>query len=259
MKKFVKIFITTCFLMSFTVNTNDTINLNRGYLFSFEGIDGSGKTTVMNLVAEKLRTLELPVITTREPGATELGKTLRNLLLHKTAPTCTLAQFLLFAADRAQHFHELIMPKLAEKYIVLSDRMADSAMVYQGYVGGLNKLMIETINKWAMQQRQPDIVFYLKVSAETAMSRISQRQEASVAFEKEILHKKQQIIDGFDTIFINRKNVVIIDSSSSETSHENAMIIDPSFTAEQIADIIINVIISYITTLEQYLQNDTSH
>lgn len=194
------------------------MHINRGFLFSIEGTEGCGKSTLITKLAQKLSDVQLNVVTTREPGATELGKSLRTLLMNKTAPTCTLAEFLLFAADRAQHFHEIIMPSLNKNQIVICDRMADSSLVYQGYVKGLDQSKMAFINQWAMQDQQPDIVFYLQIDSESALARVTQRNkhhnEESVAFEKEILEKKQQLIDGFDTILQGRSNVFVIDATA---------------------------------------------
>lgn len=213
-----------------------TINMKRGYLFSIEGTEGCGKTTLIKNLKEKLNQINLQVITTREPGSTELGKTLRSILMNRSVSTCTLAEFLLFAADRAQHFQELIMPALAENKIVICDRMADSSLVYQGYVKGLDQAMIKTINAWAMQYQQPDIIFYLKIDATTAMNRMNRRNEleGQDAFEAEILEKKQLLVHGYDTILTNRSNVIIIDAAQS-------------------AEIITKQVLQAITT---YLQNN---
>ena len=195
-----------------------TMHTNQGFLFSIEGTEGCGKTTLIKKLSQKLSELDLKVITTREPGATELGATLRTILMNKTVETCTLAEYLLFAADRAQHFQEFIMPHLNNNHIVISDRMADSSLVYQGYIKGLDQSMMKIVNQWAMQYRQPDLVFYLRLDCATAMKRIELRNknnnEKSVAFEQEILQKKQQLVDGFDAIFQDRTDVIILDATS---------------------------------------------
>lgn len=191
------------------------MQIHRGYLFSIEGTEGCGKSTLVKNLVQKLADVNLPVLITREPGATNLGQTLRSILMNRSVPTCTLAEFLLFAADRAQHFQEFIMPHLAQNHIIISDRMADSSLVYQGYVKGLDQTMMKTVNQWAMQQRQPDLVFYLKLDALTALERMHARNEGFLAFEEEILHKKHQLVEGFDLILSNRDNVIIIDATQS--------------------------------------------
>jgi dTMP kinase len=214
---------------------SETMSINRGFLFSIEGTEGCGKSTLITKLAQKLSDEQYDIVTTREPGATELGKNLRALLMNKTAKTCTLAEFLLFAADRSQHFQEIIMPSLAQNKIVICDRMADSSLVYQGHVKGLDQSKMMFVNQWAMQDQQPDIVFYLRIDSETAMARVQQRNknlnEESVPFEKEILEKKQQLIDGFDAILKDRANVIILDATAS---------------ADEIAEQAFNAIIRFI-------------
>ena len=194
-----------------------TMKLNRGYLFSLEGANGCGKTTVIKILEKKLADNNLAAITTREPGATDLGKNIRSILMNRTAPTNPRAEALLFAADRAQHFDEVILPYLAQNYIIISDRMVDSSFVYQSYLQGLDQTMLATINNFAMQDKRPDLVFYLKIDAETAIKRMNHRNETETtdAFHQESLRKNNQIIDGYNKILQNRKDVVIIDATKS--------------------------------------------
>lgn len=193
------------------------MKIKQGILCTVEGIDGCGKSTFIKNLEQKLASLDLPAFTTKEPGKTELGKQLRSILMNRSAATCSLAEFFLFAADRAQHFEEFVIPHLQEKHIIISDRMATSSMVYQGYLKGLNRSMIEYVNTWAMQSIQPHIIFYLKLDPETALQRIVKRSvtEKSVAFEEEILSKQQELAHGFDEALKNKPNVVILDANQS--------------------------------------------
>jgi dTMP kinase len=197
--------------------SGQTMQLNRGYLFSLEGTNGCGKTTVIKNLEQKLADLNITVVTTREPGATDLGKNIRAILMHRTAPTNARAEALLFAADRAQHFDEIILPALAQHQIVISDRMVDSSFVYQSYLKGLDQTTLGAINNFAMQERRPDIVFYLKIDAQTSLNRMNHRNQTQTpdAFHQEALEKNQQIIDGYDAILQNRKDVIVIDATKS--------------------------------------------
>lgn len=188
---------------------------NNGFLFAIEGTEGCGKTTLVKNLTQALTNLNINTIATQEPGATELGKVLRSLIMNRSVATCTLSEFFLFAADRAQHFESFIIPYLEKNYIIISDRMADSSLVYQGFVKGLSLSMIKTVNQWAMQNHQPDIVFYLKIDALTALERMHKRNEGFLAFEEEILQKKYQLLEGFDLILSNRSNVIILDAHAS--------------------------------------------
>jgi len=107
--------------------------VGRGLLITFEGIDGAGKSTQAQALAEALGARGLPVVTTYEPGATKLGATLRPILLAGDLPLGTEAELLLFLADRADHVQQIIEPALAAGQIVLCDRFIDSTLAYQGY------------------------------------------------------------------------------------------------------------------------------
>ena len=136
-------------------------SLQSGLLITIEGIDGSGKSTLAKNLTTYLQR-EYETVLTKEPGGSALGKQLRTLLQTQPVPITPLAEYLLFAADRAQHFHEVIIPNLKKGRIIISDRMADSSIVYQGYGRGLDREKIKYVNQWAMQGVQPDITFYVQ-------------------------------------------------------------------------------------------------
>lgn len=184
--------------------------LKRGLLISIEGIDGSGKSTLIELLSRKLIQEQLPLIVTKEPGGTQLGKQLRTILQERTFPIVSKAEYLLFAADRAQHFQELIIPNLRENKIVISDRMADSSLVYQGFGRGLDIGMMQTINQWAMEGLKPDLTFYVQITANTALERLKQRKNLSV-FDKEKETFFIKLVDGFETIFKDKPHVIYLD------------------------------------------------
>jgi len=195
--------------------------LSKGVLIAVEGIDGSGKSTLCANLVQALQS-HMPVIQTKEPGGTQLGAHLRAIVQQSIARS-PQTEFLLFAADRAQHFSELILPSLAQNNMVISDRMADSSLVYQGYGRGLDRTMISQINAWAMQNRTPDITIYVRIPLETALERISLRNQALTAFEKESTAFTQRLIHGFDTIYANRTDVITVDGTlSPEMVTQNA-------------------------------------
>lgn len=179
----------------------------KGLLIAIEGIDGSGKSTLaQNLTTELKKTIS--VVLTKEPGGTALGRSLRQMLNHATNPLATNAEFLLFAADRAQHFSEIIIPALSRGDWVISDRLADSSLAYQGYGRDLDISIIKMVNEWAMQQVVPDVVIYLDLPVETALKRIYERNHKLTAFEKETHNFWVRVKTGFDQIFKTRENVL---------------------------------------------------
>ena len=137
--------------------------LKCGILITVEGIDGSGKSTFIKELSKKLNNFDL--ILTKESGGSNLGKYLHQLVQTQPVTVSPKAEYLLFAADRAQHINEIVEPALKKNQLVISDRMGDSSVVYQGFARGLGTSMINIINTWAMNNINPDLVFYLKISS----------------------------------------------------------------------------------------------
>lgn len=183
-----------------------------GLLITLEGIDGSGKSTLAKALHDALKEKNIPVILTREPGGSDLGKHLRVMLQERHVPLCPKAEYLLFAADRAQHIHDVILPHLQEHKIIISDRMADSSLVYQGYGRGLDLDFIEMVNCWAMDGIKPNLTIYLKISPEQARKRLEERSKQLTAFEQEVDSFRERLVKGFETIFAKRKSVVTLDA-----------------------------------------------
>jgi len=189
--------------------------IKQGILITLEGIDGSGKSTLAKNLFAGLQQKNMPVLLTKEPGGTSLGKQIRSMVQEKTMPICAKSEFLLFAADRAQHFQELIIPALQQKKIVISDRMADSSLVYQGFGRGLDVKIIQTVNDFAMDHLKPNLTFYVKVPVEVALERLKARNLELTSFEKEDISFMQRLHLGFETIFKNKNHVITLDGQES--------------------------------------------
>lgn len=189
--------------------------LTKGILVALEGIDGSGKSTLARNLHIHLTSQGFDGVLTREPGASALGKKLRAILQEKEVNVGHKAEFLLFAADRAQHFEELIIPALQDNKLIISDRMADSSVVYQGYGRGLDLELIQRINTWVMQGIKPNITLYVQVPIEVALQRITKRKEGLSSFERERIDFTQRLVEGFEKIFKNREDIIILDGTLS--------------------------------------------
>lgn len=203
-----------------------TASLTKGILITIEGIDGCGKSSAARVLANALTGFNRPteVLLTKEPGATELGKHLRTLLHQRTFDISPRAEFLLFAADRAQHIQQVVLPALNAGKIVISDRMADSSRAYQGFGRELGDEWIKLINGWAMQGITPDLTLYLKTDYATASARLQKRNEQATAIEQEEAAFFDRIIVGFETIFKERSSVITINAAEPEEKVHRAMI-----------------------------------
>ena len=145
---------------------------------TFEGIDGCGKTTQISRFAATLRKTGIPILVTREPGGTEIGQAIRDILLDvDNTNIAPLAELFLYAADRAQHVAEVIKPALAANKWVISDRYFDATIVYQGVVLEHYDGLIEVLNREATLDCQPDITFLLDCPAEVGLERIAKRDQ----------------------------------------------------------------------------------
>lgn len=143
----------------------------RGKFITFEGIDGSGKSTQLRLLAGELRQKGIDVITTHEPGGTPLGRRLREAFLETEENVDPMAELLLFAADRAQHVNLLIRPALEEGKIVLSDRYADATTAYQGAGRGFPADTVAEIIRLATGGLKPDLTLFFDLPIGAAINR----------------------------------------------------------------------------------------
>ncbi len=163
---------------------------------TFEGGEGSGKTTQVRLLHERLTQLGYQSVSTREPGGTPLGEKLRALLLDASGQIEPRAELLLYAADRAQHVAALIRPSLAAGKIVLCDRYADSALAYQGYGRGLDLEMLRRIMGFATGGLQPDLTLFLDIDPREGLARRA-ATGALNRFEQHTLEFHQRVREGY--------------------------------------------------------------
>ncbi len=163
----------------------------RARFITFEGIEGAGKTTLAQQLGAWLQGQGIAVVLTREPGGSPLGTQLRPLLLHEAIDPYT--ELFLFLADRREHTLRLILPALQQGTWVLSDRYADSTLVYQGYGRGLDLTLIRQLNALATDGLLPDLTVLIDLPVETALARAN----APNRFEAETLAFHQRIRDGY--------------------------------------------------------------
>jgi dTMP kinase len=174
----------------------------RGIFITFEGPECAGKTTQIKMLEAYLKSEGYETVITREPGGTEIGEELRQIVKHHVSgvPVTDEAEVLLFAASRAQHVSELIKPALRREAVVICDRFFDSTTAYQGYARGLDMNFINQLNNFAVSGTIPDITILLDLSAEESIDRGSRREETlfvedRIESEKIDFHKR--VRDGF--------------------------------------------------------------
>jgi dTMP kinase len=190
-----------------------------GKFITFEGIDGSGKSTQLRMLTGALRQRGVDLITTQEPGGTPLGRRLRDAFLETEENVAPMAELLLFAADRAQHVEFLIKPALAAGRVVISDRYADATFAYQGAGRGFDEKTIGKVIKLATGGLKPDLTIFFDVQIAAALSRMSSRGESgekSNRMDFETAEFYERVRDAYLTVARNEpKRFQVIDAGGS--------------------------------------------
>jgi dTMP kinase len=171
-----------------------------GKLISFEGSEGSGKSTQIARLAAHFQKTQREVLTTREPGGTEIGEQIRNIIVHnsKGDEMCAETELLLFTAARAQLVREVIAPAIMRGAIVLSDRFLDSSTVYQGIGRNLAADPVARINRFAVGNVMPDLTVVIDVPTEVSLARLKQRaSDLPDRMERENLDFYTKVREGY--------------------------------------------------------------
>jgi dTMP kinase len=185
-----------------------------GIFITFEGLDGTGKTTQMELLAEELRAHDFHVVTTREPGGTVIGEAVRRSLLNaEHTEMSPRAEALLYIAARAQLVHEVIRPALEAGVIVLSDRYIDSSLAYQGYGRELGVDDVILLNMWAVENLFPQLTILLTMDEETRRRRVGRPADR---LENEDDGFFQRVAEGYRKLARDhRHRIRVVDGSGS--------------------------------------------
>ena len=205
---------------------------NKGLFISFEGIDGVGKTTQVEALKDHLQSLGREVVVTREPGGTQLGKTLREILLHGTSVSAR-TEALLFAADRAQHVAQVIRPALSRGAVVITDRYIDSSLAYQA--GGRELTMddVRTLSEWATDSLWPNRTYLLDMQPEDAFKR---------------LHREQDRMESAGIDFARRTREAFLDLA--QESADRYRVLDATFSAKSLFELIVQDVHNLIEEIE---------
>ena len=190
----------------------------QGVFITIEGIEGSGKSTQLLRLSERLRHLGLPLVVSKEPGGTSLGRELRRLLLerHASGETwCSEAELLLFYADRAQHLERVIRPSLADGKVVLVDRFEDSTRAYQG-ASGVSEATLDRLSDLVLRGLRPHLTVMLDMDPEISLQRVEVRnlslgaEFAETRFDEAELDFHRRVRNRFLAIAQNHPNRVAL-------------------------------------------------
>lgn len=183
-------------------------------LITFEGIDGSGKSTQISLLKEKITASGKQVKVLREPGGTDISELIRGILLNPEIEIDPVTELLLFSSARSQLIAEKVKPLLKEGAVVILDRFYDSTTAYQGYGrGSLPLNQVHQINEVASHGLAPDITFYLRLSLEESAKRTAHMQKDRM--EQSGIEFYQNVIKGFDSLAEAEERFVTVDASKS--------------------------------------------
>lgn len=188
----------------------------RGSFITLEGPDGSGKSTLLKLIGNYLKNKNIPYITTREPGGTDIGEEIRDIILdNKNTNMSPESEALLYAAARGQHIHEKIIPALDAGKTVVCDRFLLSSLAYQGVGRGLGIERVKMINDFGLRGIYPDLILFFHIDPERTLARKTIK-EGGDRLEQEGVDFHKRVYEGYmDLIKIYPKNIKIIDATKS--------------------------------------------
>lgn len=196
----------------------------KGLFITFEGGEGCGKSTQIKRLGDRLRATGREVLETREPGGTDLGEAIRQLLQHDDAGygMTAEAELLLFAASRAQHVRERIAPALSRGVMILCDRFMDSTTAYQGVARAIDPDQVEAFNRFAVGPTLPHLTFLFDLSPELGLARIQDRSGGSLdRMEQEAIEFHQAVRQGYlDLAKANPDRFITLEASQTIESLE---------------------------------------
>jgi dTMP kinase len=204
----------------------------RGRFITFEGLDGTGKSTQLNLLSDFLRQHGVEVASTREPGGTPIGERVRSILLNsRTAGLSPMAELGLMFADRAQHVEQVILPALKQGQFVLCDRYTDSSEAYQGFGRGLGSEAVLSLHKLLCCDLWPDLTIFLQSDLQASVNRARSRNLGNVnrgegdenRFEKEDIQFYKRVEAGYRQIAKREARRVVVVSAAGpiESTHSH--------------------------------------
>ena len=200
--------------------------MKKGKFITFEGPDGSGKTTVSRMVSDRLAELGYPVRYTREPGGSKIAEQIRDIILDpKNTGMDPRCEALLYAASRRQHLNDIVIPALESGTHVICDRFVDSSVAYQGYARGIGAEEVLAMNAFAIGDLMPEKTIFLDVPAETGIERIRKNHRAADRLDSEGMEFHRKVCEGYQEVLKKAGDrMIVIDATKDpETVIQEAL------------------------------------
>lgn len=192
----------------------------KGIFITFEGIEGSGKSTQLSMLNKWLTDHDYDVVATREPGGTKIGEKIRELLRSgsKDDVFSPRTELMLFEASRAQHMEEIILPALNNGKIVLCDRFFDSTTVYQGVARAIDTDIVHILNDFSSFEKKPDLTIILDIDVDESMNRLIKREISKDRIEQEDRKFFENVRNGYLSLAQNNERFFVVDGTSDANS-----------------------------------------
>jgi dTMP kinase len=187
----------------------------KGIFITFEGIEGSGKSTQLSMLNKWLTNHDYDVVATREPGGTRIGEKIRELLRSgsKDDVFSPRTELMLFEASRAQHMEEIVLPALNNGKIVLCDRFFDSTTVYQGVARAIDTDIVHILNDFSSFEKKPDLTIILDIGVDESMNRLIERETSRDRIEQEDRKFFENVRNGYLSLAQNNERFFVIDGT----------------------------------------------
>ena len=188
----------------------------KGIFITFEGIEGSGKSTQLSMLNKWLTNHDYDVVATREPGGTKIGEKIRELLRSgsKDDVFSPRTELMLFEASRAQHMEEIVLPALNNGKIVLCDRFFDSTTVYQGVARAIDTDIVHILNDFSSFEKKPDLTIILDIDVDESMNRLIKRETSKDRIEQEDRKFFENVRNGYLSLAQNNERFFVVDGTS---------------------------------------------
>ena len=192
----------------------------KGIFITFEGIEGSGKSTQLSMLNKWLTDHDYDVVATREPGGTKIGEKIRELLRSgsKDDVFSPRTELMLFEASRAQHMEEIVLPALNNGKIVLCDRFFDSTTVYQGVARAIDTDIVHILNDFSSFEKKPDLTIILDIDVDESMNRLIKREISKDRIEQEDRKFFENVRNGYLSLAQNNERFFVVDGTSDANS-----------------------------------------